>query len=301
MRRVLLLLCVLLTACYGGSSPPELPTDPQIINGVLVPTELSRTRRGTHLFKSHGKELYYVESRTQSLRPFEYFPITGSGILQHNIDPHSQLPVLVLSHIAVREGDLEEHNLAEVQINIRSPNVWRGEQGVSAYNLFSDNRTQPLVSIVSEEADEPFAAFIRQLQYDRSLSIDGHQAVEVHHEQTGQRIVYVDRSEQRVTVSFTPQNTRRAEQWHDAFYSLLRSMQIGTAEDEDDDDTGNVPTSGGSDIPDWINVDPAVGSGPVHSALNRPCGGPAGVLCPANYYCSITDFSDGVGKCQALE
>ena len=58
-----------LPACDRSPDEPGLPTGPQILTGTLLPTEISLSRRGTHLFRlQNSLDAYYAESAEVNLR-----------------------------------------------------------------------------------------------------------------------------------------------------------------------------------------------------------------------------------------
>lgn len=49
-----------------------------------------------------------------------------------------------------------------------------------------------------------------------------------------------------------------------------------------------------------LDIPPIMSQSSSSKNYGAPCGGTAGILCPLGFYCEITDFKEGIGRCVKL-
>lgn len=243
------------------------------MTGVLQPVSLSISTRGTHVLLQHGKKVYLVESTTIDLRDFEGVDIVIDGEVSRNTDPEA-LPILAASGVRLVDMPVKEWESEVLGITLEAPAQWHA-------SLFDDGMrfTETGSSLVLMNI---YPSTFTQLPVGTTLHIAGRRAVKT--TGMGGQVVFVQNGRDILAFAFTPPSSVSGKAAERDFTRVLRSvtfigvMQSSTA-------TQPVPTGTGSK------------TGSSSASLGQPCGGPAGVLCPAGSSCVITDPTDEVGRC----
>ena len=284
-RAKILLVVVALAVCgllvwsglSGHGRARDLPKGTQTLTGSLIPAELSLKRRGTHVLKVDGDDVAYVESTSVNLRMYELTTVGVTGTFVHNTDP-SDLPVLIATEVRPVEIDTVTVDLPSVGLTLRVPPEWNlrtFDDGV-AFSLTGSS--VPLLRIMKSS--------LTRLPAGTPMLVGGYDAVRV--ESDGAQTVHLQGGRTIVTFTWTSGDDERDA----AFAQVLRTAVVRSA-----------PSSSQKTMTGGVFVLPA-SSAPAGSAASvgggpRPCGGPAGVLCPSGSYCAVNS-PDGVGTCVPL-
>ena len=264
----LLLVVLLLVSCGGGNEVSPLPAGEQSVTGVLELTELSFVRRGTHMLYMDGVPIYYVESKVVNLSAHEGKSVEITGTLERNTGKND-LPVLVVSSLKSNAEKQVEWKVPGSKIKFNLPSEIRGVRSSSELHFFTEGSVKPMLAVYLQ-TDSPLPEGI-------GISVDGQQAVRVIDEDKNSESVYIGDDKSHLVFIFTPREDADLLELRSIWLSLLRSIELS-------DVTNPIPDNG------------TTGTGSV-----IPCGGSAGVLCPAGYYCEVTDISEGFGKCKLMQ
>lgn len=261
------------TACAQESVLPPLPEGPQTLTGTVIPTTISTARRGSYVLKQSGQDIAYLESATVNLREFQGRSAALKGHFERNIDPED-LPVLVVESVVSSEESVREWNSSALSLHAQVPIRW-GFSGTGTSVAFIPVGTlRPLVSLQMMEG-KPLPSGI-------TLSIGGAKAIRFLDELSGEQRIAIERAQGYLEIAFTPQREDDLEQARSEWLAFLRSLRIGGA-----------ALVGSSRA--------AASSLPAGSRDGQPCGGIAGILCPAGSYCAITDLEQNIGVCRNIE
>ncbi len=244
---------------------PALPEGLQTMTGTLIPVPLSLDRRGSHLVRIDGKNIYYAESSSLNLHEFERMEIGLTGTLERNTDPDA-LPVLVITGVNQKSVSMREWNLSKpLQIRLSVPHTWdmRESDGTTSF-VFSGSSMRILTIAPST---------LTKLPAGTSTNVGGMRAVRTVSE-TGS-IVYVQNNRTIVTLLFSPLSDDPEEV--NAFELVLKTISFGRSSSSSSSQRTGTGTS-----------------------VGIPCGGPAGILCPPRQYCEVTDTETGIGVCKKL-
>ncbi len=278
-----LVVCGLLAwSGFNGRGPTRtIPEGTQTLTGSLIPAELSLKRRGTHVLKVDGEEVAYVESTTVNLRMYELTEVGVTGTFHLNTDP-SDLPVLIVSSIHPVEIAAKSVDLPSVGLTLKVPTDWSLQTFDDGVAFSLTGASTPLLRVMK-------TSLTRLPAEGKPILVGGYDAVKVDGKD-GQSVFL---QSGRIILSFTW--TSRDDAQTAAFAQLLRTAVVRGA-----------PSSSARAMTGGIFVLPssaAASTAPKGSAASlsgpRPCGGPAGVLCPSGSYCSVNS-PDGVGTCVAL-
>lgn len=262
----------------GPSRPRPLPQGPQTLTGTLVPAELSLTRRGTHVLSIDGRNVAYVESKTVNLRQYELTEVGVTGTYHHNTNP-SDMPVLVATSARAVEVPARTADLPSVGLTLKVPHEWNLQTFDDGVAFSLTGASTPLLRVMRSS--------LTRLPQGTPMFIGGYDAVRIEGED-GAQTVHLEGGRTIVTFTWTPGGN---ETYAPAFAQLLRTAVVRGSVSSQRTATGSqaasrAPGSAGS-------------AGAAASAVPKPCGGPAGVLCPAGTYCAV-DSPDGVGSCVPL-
>lgn len=259
----------------SGSGKHMLPEGTQTLTGTLIPAELSLKRRGTHVLKVQAEEVAFVESTSVNLRMFELTTVGITGTFVHNTVP-SDLPVLIATSIRAVELPAKPVDLPSVGLTVNVPMDWSIETFDDGVAFSQTGSATPLLRVMKTS--------LTRLPSGTPMLVGGYDAVRI--ESQGGQIVHLDGG--RTIVTFTLNS--RDDAVSAAFAQLLRTAVVrGTQLSSQRTMTGGMfvlPSSA------------ATGSSPTNG-VGRPCGGPAGVLCPTGTYCAVHS-TDGVGTCVML-
>lgn len=274
MRRCFLCACFFfLISCTVAPELPVLPEGPQTLTGTVVPTTISTARRGMYVLKAAGKDLAYLESATVNLREFEGRSTALRGHYERNIDPED-LPVLVVESIVSSEESVRPWSSSQLALSADVPTRWGVSGTGSAMAFIPVGSLHPIVSL-SMMADKPMPSGI-------TMSVGGAKAIRFLDELSGEQRIAVERSGGYLELAFTPQREDDLATARSEWLAFLRSLRIGGAV--------GVGSSRA-----------AVSSASTGIREGQPCGGLAGILCPAGFYCAITDLEQNIGVCKTIE
>lgn len=272
----LLTLAVLASGFFllQGCSPvsQNIPEGVQTLSGALQPVDLSLVRRGTHVLLQDGKQIYYVESSAVNLRSYEGMDVVVKGTVEANSN-ESYLPVLVATEVKENIVPSREEEVSLLNINLRIPLDWVTQEfddGVSY------SRTVAGPSVL-----KLYKSTMAYLPSGTPLVIGGERAVRIQKAGSGSVLLHVQHGKNFFTISYTPESGMTD-------VDLLRVLKsiVFTNKSSSSSSSG----SGSVVVPS--------GSG---SQVGMPCGGEAGILCPAGSYCGITDTATGIGHCVLLK
>lgn len=275
LRRASLASAALLCAGFltlQGCSPSQavIPEGVQTLSGSLQPVDLSLTRRGTHVLLQDGKQVYYVESSAVNLRTFEGMDVVVTGSVERNLNDE-YLPVLVATEVKENVVPSQDEDIPLLNVRLKVPLNWVRQEfddGVS----FTQGVAGPTVLKL-------YASTMAYLPSGTPLVIGGERAVRIQKAGSGSVLLHVQHGKDFLTFSYTP-----TEDMNDA--DLLRILKSVVFTNKSSSSSGSGATV----------VVPS-GSG---SQAGMPCGGEAGILCPAGSYCGITDTATGIGHCVLL-
>ena len=262
------------TACTReDAGPAPLPQGVQVLTGTLLRTDLSLIRRGTHVLRIASKDAYYVESSQVNLRRYEGKEIVIEGTLEQNTEP-TDLPVLITSDVLqVIQEEWKKWDLPSVGLSLETPDDWRGIDRNGRAGFRVPEWADPVFSIDKEEEVDTTGG--------TPMVLDSKRAMQLHSEDTGEQRVILEWNEDAYLVfSFTPGAHPDADTLREDWLAILQSVRFTDAKSPDT---------------------PRTSSGATRSdGLGQPCGGPAGVLCPAGLYCDIENLEENIGVCKQL-
>jgi hypothetical protein len=300
-KQLLIGVCasLLLTSCGGI----EVPEGEQSVQGILQPAPISLDRRGTHELHKNGEVQFYVESKTLSLRMYEGHQVIMKGVFEPNIQKRD-LPVLVASEIRdlLSGSSLKMWVLPKISMSLSVPNDWGGKVD-EAYGQFTRPRELVAsVTVFTQGMDKvSFDDTVSSEDDDTSrvlLTIDGKRAIRITNLDTGMVTLHIDRGgtikevhERIITLTFTPLLDAEEDEEKALYRRIEESIRLSAASSSSSAAmSARSSSAGGTSSTD----------GTSSTGLGQPCGGPAGVLCPAGLYCEVQDFATGVGKCKKL-
>ncbi len=262
-------LCFFLTAC-GKTPVVELPTGLQTLSGSLSAVELSLTRRGTHILRQHGDDLYYVESSTVNLREFEGMDVLLKGMLQKNTED-TDLPVLVADNIRLIEEPSHVWTVNVLSMKLSAPLTWNASLFSDGIRFTATGSPISLVKLVRSS--------LEQLPSGTPLVVGGKQAVRL--DTASGQVIYVQNAKDIIAISIDSSlSGAKGKQPAQSVVRLLTSIVFT-----------NAPSGSGS----YASQSGSAPSG------GMACGGVAGILCPSGSFCNITDKASGIGVCMFLQ
>ncbi len=298
MKRLLpSLVCLALLSACGTPPPVAIPEGVQRVSGTLERAELSLSRRGTHLLRQQGVALYFVESSQVNLRMQEGRDVELQGIVELNTDP-KELPVLVVERVlrGAEEG-VKSWTVASLGVSLDVPKSWQGTAEAKSMRFTRSGSALPILRVFQESsADLTFdwttlkAATGSELVVE-PVVIDGHKGASVYSAQKKAMNVHVDLGQAAagrvtqllLTLEFQLDPRVDPEVELRDFKRIAQSLRFGPA--------SRAPSSAAAG-----SAASTIGS----ADEGKPCGGPAGVLCPAGLYCQITDVVSNIGKCKKI-
>ncbi|HVW67127.1 MAG TPA: hypothetical protein VHA78_05385 [Candidatus Peribacteraceae bacterium] len=269
---VFLVAVSLTLASCGKPGQQPLPQGTLSFTGSLVQAELSLTRRGTHILRQNGHDALYVESSKVNLNQYEGMDVTITGHLEPNSDPSAQ-PVIVADSVSLIQVPSHDWNLPALKMSFSAPLAWQGSLYTDGVSFTETGSMTPILKI--------YRSSLNVLPPGTPLVVGGQGAVKT--TTASGDVIYVQNGSDIIAIEAAPQLSvstgNNSEQQN--LERLLKSVTF----------TGSSSSSFGSGT-----VIPA-GTG---STAGMPCGGPAGILCPAGSFCEITDRTSGIGVCQSL-
>lgn len=275
MKRIILFFLIgafsfLLSSCGKPPPPFPIPIGIQTMTGTLLPADISVLRRGTHFLVKDGRRLCFVESTTVNLHAFEQKSVTVRGTFEANIDP-TLLPVLVTQEVTPVEEETQNVTFSPSDLTGVVPRSWlKGTQkGVTVF--LPEGGGEPVLSVSRQKAT-PLPTSGAPFQ------ISGHHAVRNRHSGTSGETLSIEDGTDLILMTFTPRGnvdepTLLRTQWA----AFLSSLRFGAASS-----ASSLPSSGSGAL------------------KGTPCGGTAGILCPAGQYCAITDLQENIGHCRGF-
>ncbi|MDD4319772.1 MAG: hypothetical protein PHW10_05620 [Candidatus Peribacteraceae bacterium] len=289
----LLLLALPLAGCFG-SDPAPLPQGPQTVEGLVKGISLSVTRRGTHVLVQNGEELYFLESSTVNLGAFEGRIAQLTGTVEYNTDP-KDVPVLVVT--AAQGGfdaSVRTWAIPSMGISVDTPREWKGKITGAGAQFTATGSVQPLFTLFLEGSGSLLTASSSDGEatgYSTFL-LGAHRGVRLRNNETGSEKVQIDLgndaidpSQPILTFLFLAfgEQEMDGDAWRTLKEDVVRSVKITNASS-----SSSAAYSSRAPLP-------LSGSG-----AGMPCGGAAGILCPAGLYCEITDVASNVGQCRSF-
>lgn len=262
------LSALLFAACWSEPEPPlVLPTGVQTMTGTLLPAEITTLRRGSHLLvDKEGQRLCYVESTTVNLRSFEGKEVVIRGVFEPNSDP-ALLPVLVTQDVTAVKQDLSSLSLPAFGLTGAIPRSWITGKDGGATVILTEGTATPLITIALKK-ETPLPA------NGAPFLISGHHAVR-QTSSDGKETTSIERGPDLVVLTFTPPaEAKDADLLRAQWGGFLTSLAFTAASSAASSALSSVPGTG------------------------IPCGGTAGILCPAGQYCAITDLQENIGHCR---
>ena len=270
------LLGLLLVSCGNQHVFPPLPKGEQKVSGILKSAPLSAIRRGSHLLEQEGVDVYYAESALVNLSTYQGKRVTLHGTLENNVDP-SYLPVLVVTSVADVEETSKEHSFADLGLKFDTPVTWKQSKEKEKY-------------VFRIDGDAPTAEAVLSLWRDPTASlpdggvpivVDTLRATRLIDELSGAELVAIKQADGAIFLRFAPGKRVDSDKLKQDFMTLLTTVAFGRQ--------GSSSSAAGT------------GSGSPLPPPGIPCGGTAGILCPAGSYCDITDVAQNIGHCRTAQ
>ena len=238
------------------------------MSGTLRTAELSRIRRGTHVFELGGSPAYYAESATISLRRYEGQDVRVKGMLEYNTDPQD-LPVLVITEVHARDTVMRPWRVPPLNLTLSAPDSWLGRTTGSGIVYSINGIAEPVMTISDGD--------IAELPEGAPILVDNERGRRVLNPITNEQTVYVEFHSRIITINFVPPSGSDDLFLGQYFSQVLKTIAFERAPRA----RPGMATSSGS-------------------ITGQPCGGPAGFLCPAGYYCAVTDTAQNIGACTPI-
>ena len=255
-----------LVSCSQDSKVPVLPEGEQEVTGLLLPADISPVRRGSHVLEQDGIVVTYIETPSVALMPHNGNTLTLKGVFEHNTDP-TDLPVFVVSELVEVIATHRSVHIEPYSLSLSIPLSWERtpENGEIA---FTDPAVSQSVLRIERRSASSLAA-------PASLIVDGKPALQTTDEETGVVTVTIQQTDTRqiVLVTSVSQEGLTVDAWQRILDSVSFKRQQSSSSSQKS----------------------------LGELTGIPCGGPAGVLCPTNYYCEVVDTSDDVGVCVKVE
>lgn len=266
-----LIASVVLVAGCKKNDEVKIPYGPFSATGTLVRADVSLIRRGTHILLIEGKQTYFVESRTQNMRELEGSVVYVEGKLEPNATK-TDLPVLVATSVKRSHGDEDLHRFEIPALNLRLgvPESWGATIQKNVASFLLPGETLPILSIrlMSGSTLPPggSALFVKNRRGTKISSI------------AGGSDVYILEKGTVIHIHFDPSSQDQLKTVEDAAIAAAEFERI----------LGSISFMTDKDVP-------TVTTG---SGAGMPCGGSAGVLCPAGYFCNVVDTVERIGQCK---
>jgi hypothetical protein len=264
----------ILAGCQTDAPAQQYTYGPTSQTGVLIPTDISLVKRGTHVLQVDAKDMYYLESKTENLQEYAGQTVFVEGTLEPNTH-QKYLPVLVVTRIAGKDRPAQPHEwrIPALGITLTTPDTWKADINNDIVSFSADGSGQTILTVTKKEGTT--------MPQGDAIYVDGLRGVRVRDRVSGLQDVYVSDGKSVIRMHFTPDESQVMDEnqlrlFTDMFDDVVQSLRLGI---------------GGS-----TSVTPANGSGGV----GMPCGGSAGILCPAGYYCDVYDAESNIGKCKPM-
>lgn len=275
-----------LSGGFGG--PREIPQGEQTVHAIISAAPISLDRRGTHMLMTGGTLFAFAESSTVNLRSFEGQTVEMVGTYEHNIRKNDP-PVLVVVSIKGNEPEWKNWSITGLGLEIKTPKEWKVTKTASGADFTASGSVHPVLSIHLTPLMEA------QFQSGDKRTVEGRRAFVTG--DGGVVVLGIDRGstsdialhKRLMMFTFDLGALGDDATAMESFERIIRSIRLGFLSDSSSSSTTSRSTYGTPDTPTSSGV-----------GLGSPCGGEAGVLCPAGLYCEITDRELNIGKCARL-
>lgn len=293
----------LLVASCTGRERAELPQGVQTAYGTVENAELSLLRRGTHLLIASGREEYYLESSAVNLDELVGSRVRMQGTLQENTDPDA-LPVFVVTEILDREDATRDWPLpSSFGMSLKLPRAWRGavtdrEAIFTASGAFASSLRVTLSTI--ERAPFSLAGSGTKAEEMTPIVIASKRALRIRDAVTGAEEIRIDRGasvrvpEERVLVlKFSAGDDGDIQALRERIIQILSTISFHSEAKSSARTSADASSSVQTGLPSSLQSSSSFGAG-------SPCGGLAGILCPAGQYCDVQDLASNIGVCKKM-
>jgi len=246
-----------------------IPEGEQTMTGTILPVPLMFTRRGTHLLRVRGADVFFVESTMVNLRDFDHLEVGLTGTIERNTDPGA-LPVLIATRVTPVTIPADHWELKSLNILLDTPDGWDRKEFDDGVQFTLTGSTTTRLRIVPST--------LTQLPGGTPLTVGGFRAVRIAGER-GVQTVHVQNGRSILSFVFTLDDADGTSSGR-VLTQVLRSVSFGGQKS---------------------SVQSSFKAGTGTTQLGKPCGGPAGVLCPGGSYCAISDSASGIGNCRSLQ
>jgi hypothetical protein len=192
------------------------------------------------------------------------------GHFERNIDV-GDLPVFVVESVVSSDETVRPWESAALGITAVIPARW----GISI-SFIPAGSLSPVVGIA--------AVMEREIPSGIALTVGGDRAIRFLDDISGEQRIAIEQSSGYLELSFTPQHESDPVMARAEWMAFLRSVRVKGAIAVGNDEVVSSADSS---------------TAPVRDRL--PCGGVAGILCPAEQYCEITDLDQNIGICRSLD
>lgn len=261
-----------IVACTGTQKTSTNPSGPITATGTIVPAELSLTRRGTHTLRIDGIDRYLVESKTMPLQQYDGKEVGIIGTIEANTHLNS-LPVIIVSTIsAINEETTGQRiwNVPSMNLRITTSDRWQGimHGGNVSFSLKNSPEVIATVTVASGST----------LPDGQSLIIRNRRAVRRHSDDIPRRDVFISDRNNSIHLSLD-----------------LSGIAPGMTTEEK-----TVLISEFDAMVQAVTFlsDASMSMAPPSADSDRICGGSAGLLCDAGYFCNVRDTTTQEGVCR---
>lgn len=282
-----------LSACDYTPAGVNLPEGIQELQGVVRPAPIKVVRRGTHVLMQNGRETYFLESASVNLHDVEDHEVTVRGTFEANTDP-TAAPVLIVDEIVKDELSTRTWSLPILNISFDVPKDWTGALTGDHASFTASGSLKTVLNVYAQPLEKaPFQALADPGEERQTMPIviAGKRALRMIDESTGAQSIYIDLGAQVenvalrvITFEYDPPASLTEAQARETMLRLAQSVTLGSKA------KSSASSSKGR----------TTGTGTVIENEGTPCGGTAGVLCPAGYYCDVTDLEANIGRCKKL-
>lgn len=281
-----------LSACTERERAPSLPEGVQEARGTVRAAPISLSRRGTHLLIVEGNTLSFLESASVDLASFEGDNVKVTGRFIRNISSRD-LPVLLVDRIELLRAASKQWTIPLFGIAFDAPADWTMTMSGSSVVFMGSGSIGSRLQISGQPLlHTPFAgAAERSEDQLLRLVVASRRALRLFDEDSADETVFVDRGPKSPSdatrVVVLQYKSPKGESTADARELMLRILT-------------SFAFRGGASSASSSQRSAASASGAQESSRGaaRPCGGPAGILCPAGQYCDITDLVANTGICK---
>lgn len=246
------------------------------------------------MLQVESKEKYFLESAAFDLDEFEGSAVTLRGTLERNIDP-SALPVLIVREIDGFSAQTRTVFIAAFGMTMDIPSTWRETRKNNLVAFSASGASAPVLVIGGQSTDQTPPQFFSSSAAPHMdgketvpIVVASKRALRVYEADSTEQTIYIDRDEGQgngktriIVILFHPPEGGE-KVMTEVFLKTIQSIKFGR---EGALSSQATSSSAGSESA-------------ASSGLGKPCGGPAGILCPAGQYCDVTDLTANIGICK---